>query len=271
MTSIHASIPSHLRDAALAAKRRGEEPGTTILEDPEQRPTMRGKSASSSSVIMKKPPQRITSPQSAPISRQVAPEEDGSASDEEEEEEDENSASKENDPMLSPSPVLAQTPRRPLLVKRPLSDLPTPIEPDDESTEASCLSPSDQNVLNNTFPLPSDTAPNEPCKAPPLAERSQAVNFTGRGLQDASQNDPALPVEGKAGDDGTRPAKRICSDESKENISEERPSLKLVERPQSTVNITSKVIAPFPRKASAPGLLGAGSGKGKARVGLRRL
>lgn len=270
MTSIHASIPSNLRDAAHAAKRRGEEAGATILDDPEQRPTMRGKFASSSSVIMKKPSQRKTSPQSAPIPRQVARGEDDSAS--EEEEEDEKSASKENDPMLSPSPVLAQTPRRSLLVKRPLSDLLTPLEPDDESTEASCLSPSDQNVLNNRFPLPTDPAPKEPCKAPPLAERSQAVNLTGRGLQDASPNDmAALPVEGKAGDDDTRPAKRVCSDESKENISESRRSLKLAEGPQPTVNITSKVIAPVPRKASAPGTLGAGSGKGKARVGLRRL
>jgi len=188
------------------------------------------------------------------------------------EEEDEHSASKENDPMLSPSPVPAQPPRPPMLVKRPLSDLPTPIEPDDEFAEAACVSPSDQNVLNNTFQFPNDMASNEPCKAPPLAERSRAANFTGRGLQEASLNDlAALSVEGKARDDDTRAAKRICSDESKENISEERPSLELPERPQSTVSILSKTIAPVLRKTSAPGSLGAGSGKGKARVGLRRL
>lgn len=268
MTSIHASIPLDLRDATLAARRRGEEPGTTTLEDLEQRPTMRGKSASSSSVIMKKAPQRTTKQQLAPIQRQVPRNDDGTAS----EEEDEESASKENDPMLSPSPVPAQTPRRPTLSKRPLSDLATPIEPDDEPIEASCLSPSDQNVLNNTISLPNDKPTNEPCKAPPLAERSQAVNFTGHGLQDVSSRDlAALPVEGKAMDDSTRPAKRICSDESKENLSEQRPSLKLPERPQSTVNITSKMTAPVPRKASAPGSLGTANGKRKARVGLRRL
>jgi len=268
MTSIHASIPLDLRDAAIAAKRRGEEPSTTILDDPGAKTlTMKGKSASSSRVIMKKLPQRIISTQSALVPRQVTQEEDGCAS----EEEDEDSASKENDPMLSPTPVPAQTPRRPTLVKRPLSDLPTPVEPDDECTEASCLSPSDQNVLNHTLPLPKYTAAVESCKVPQLAERSQSVNFTNCGLQDASPTGlAALPADDRARDDGTRPAKRICSDESKENLSAERP-LKLPERPQTTANIVSKAAAPAPRKASAPGSLGAGSAKGKARAGLRRL
>lgn len=271
MTSIHASIPSDVRDAALEAKRRGEDPGSTIIEDAEQRPTMKSKSASSSSVIMKKLPQRITSIQSTPVARQVTQEEGDSGS----EADDENSASKENDPMLSPSPVPAQIPRRPTLVKRPLSDLPTPTEPDDDATGSSCLSPSDQNVLNNTVQSTNYTVPDDSCNISQLAERKQPVNFTGRGLQDAVPNGlAAVPVENTVRDDKARPAKRICSEESKENSSEERPSApQLPERPQSIANFGSKAApaAPASRKASAPGSLGAGSGKGKAKAGLRRL
>lgn len=267
MTSIHASIPLDLRDAALAAKRRGEEPGdAAISEDQEQRPTIKSKSASSSSVIMKKHPQRIASTQSAPTPRLVTQDGETSAN-----EEDEGSASKENDPMLSPTPVPVQIPRRPTLVKRPLSDLPTPTEPDEETTEASYLSPSNQNVLNNTFSIPTDAEQSESCKASSITTEYQAVNFTGRGLQDASPNGlAALPIEASIADDGTRPVKRICSDESKEDISA-KSSLKLPERPQSTTNSVSKVAAPAPRKPSAPASVGAGSVKGKARIGLRRL
>lgn len=268
MTSIHASIPLDLRDAALAAKRRGEEPGdTTILEDSEQRPTIRSKSASSSSVVMKKKhPQRLASTQSAPTPRLATQVGENSAG-----EEDEDSASKENDPMLSPTPVPVQIPRRPTLVKRPLSDLPTPTELDEESAEASYLSPSNQNVLNNTFSIPTDAEQSESCKAASITTQHQAVNFTGRGLQDASPNGlAALPIEVSTTDDGARPAKRVCSDESKENMSVER-SLKLPERPQSTTNSVSKVAAPVSRKASAPASVGAAGAKGKARIGLRRL
>lgn len=267
MTSIHASVPLDLRDAALAAKRRGEEPGdTTTLEDSEQRPTIKSKSVSSSSVIMRKHPQRLVSTQSAPTPRLATQAAEISAN-----EEDEDSASKENDPMLSPTPVPVQIPRRPTLVKRPLSDLPTPTEPDEESTETSYLSPSNQNVVNNTFSIPTDAEQSESCKAASITTQHQAVNFTGRGLQDANPNGlAALAVEANTTDDGMRPAKRICSDESKENMSAER-LVKLPERPQSATNSATKVAAPAPRKASAPASVGVGNAKGKARIGLRRL
>ena len=266
MTSIHASIPPDLKDAALIAKRRGEDPGTTVLEDTEQRPIMKAKSASSSTLIMKKLPQRIMSSQSAPIPHRLNKSGDESSS----EEEEEGSASKENDPMLSPSAVPAQNPRRPSLLKRPLSDLPTPTEPD--STEESCLSPSDQNILNNSFPLAIDAISNESHKAHQQSQQNPIVHFTGCGLQNANPNGlAALPLQQRSFDDCARPTKRVCSDEAKENKSEKRPVERLPTRPAQSINGTGRATVSAPRQASVPGLLSTGSSKGKARVGLRRL
>lgn len=267
MTSIHASIPSDLKDGALAAKRRGEDPGNNTVEDTEKRPTMKGKSANFSSVIMKNLPQRITSTQSAPLPLQLAQavEESGS-------EDDEKSGSKENDPMLSPSPALAQMPRRPMLAKRPLSDLPIPTECEYDPVEAPCISPSEQNVVNNMASMPTSPAAESSCKVPQLAERSKSVNFTGRGLQDTDANGlAAVSVEEQALDANARPAKRICSEESKENVVEGPGMEQLPERPVPVVSASSKAGISGLRKASAPASTGAGSMKGKPRVGLRRL
>ncbi len=267
MTSIHAGIPSDLRGATFAARRRGEEPGTIVRDDADHRPAIKAKSTSSSGVVMKKLPHRLTSTQSVPVPQCELQDDRGSAS----EEEDEKSASKENDPMLSPSPVPAQNPRRPTLTKRPLSDLPTPMESDCEGSEA-CLSPSDRNILNNAVSVTADTVTDTFCNGPQLAERGHAVNFTGRGLQDATLNGlAALPSEEKATGDFVRPVKRLCSDESKENMAEERPVEKLPERPVPIVTNTSKMNTSTSRTVSAPSTLGVGSNKGKARVGLRRL
>lgn len=268
MTSIHASIPSGLREAALAARRRGEESGTSVPEDAEQRPTIKAKPSSSSSVVMKKLPQRITSTQPAPNPQRRMQDDESSAS----EAEDEMSASKENDPTLSPLPVTAQSPRRPTLAKRHLSHLPTPIEPDCDSIEASCLSPSDQNIFNNKFHMINDPGLDTSCKVSQLAERSQAVNFAGRGVQGtATDAFAAIPLQEKTTDDGGRPAKRVCSDESKENVAAERRLENLPERSVAVINKTNKTETSAPRKASAPGSLGGGTSKGKARIGLRRL
>ena len=72
-------------------------------------------------------------------------------------EDDEASASKENNPALSLTPVTAPlpNPRRPALGKRPLSDLPTPVdtEANDNDEAPPLLSPSEQNIANNAPPL----------------------------------------------------------------------------------------------------------------------
>lgn len=263
MTSIHASIPAELRDVARAAERRGDESGTTMVGETAQRPTMKGKSTSTSSMVMKKLPQRITSTQSAPLPRQTTQEEESAS------EADEKAESKENDPMLSPSPVPMQVPRRPTLAKRPLSDLPIPVEPDDDSVDAPLLSPSEQNIVNNVSTTSSGESSR---KGPQLAERTTSFNFTGRGLQDVGANGlAAIPFEASSIGDNARPAKRVCSEEGKENMSEGHRFVSLPERPLPVVSDTIKSSSSGPRKASAPGSLGVAGVKGKSRIGLRRL
>lgn len=266
MTSIHAAIPSDLRNAVSAAKGRGEIPGTVIREDKDQRPSLKGKSVSSSSVVMKKLPQRITSTQSAPVRPLAAQNTDESAG-----EDDEISASKENDPMLSPLPVPTQSPRRPTLAKRPLSDLPCPTESECDSADSPCMSSSEQNIVNN-IPLSIQTAPEVSHQGSQLAERNEMVNFTGRGLKEASMDGLVVIFDDeRASSDDSRPAKRVCSDEGKENVAD-GPSVQKPSRPLHISSMPSKPQFAPARKASAPGSLGAGSVKtGKGRVGLRRL
>ena len=252
MTSIHASIPPDLKGAAMAAKGRGEEPGAAFKEETDQRPKLKGKSASSSSVIMKKLPQRLTSTQSAPISQAIIL--DTELGDED----DEASASKENEPALSPQPISLQSPRRPNLTKRPLSDLPCPTE---DELDQPCITSSEQNVVNN---IPESSAGTSTNVAGPSS------HDVGRSLRDASTN---AMVALQSDTDNGRSAKRMCSDETKENAVADY-SIASYSRPSITKlsSMPAKLQSASARKASAPGNLGAGGGKGaKARIGLRRL
>ena len=252
MTSIHATIPSSLREAVLAAQRRGEAPGEIHTEQRDQRPNLKSKSTSYSSVIMKTLPERTTSSQSASTTRVV------STASEVTEDEDESSASKENDPTLSPTSVPIQSPRRPNLMKRPLSDLPCPTE---EEVDQMCTSPSEQNIANNVSQCNTEAS---------IAVRDIESNSTGRSLRDASTN---VTITKQGDTDLGRSAKRICSDEAKENAREGYnmtvPALSAV---TTLKGVPAKVQVNPIRKASAPSVLGAGSGKAsKARIGLRRL
>lgn len=253
MTSIHARISFDFKDMALAAKRRGEITGTVIGQDVEHRPTVKSKStSSSSSVVMRKLPERIISTQSAPSNPHQALEGEGPTS----EDEDDKSASKENDPLLSPSPVPAPSLRRP-----PLSDLST-VEPEYDAADAPYLSPSEQNVMNNLNPLAGIAASDSSRKGLQLAEWSQSVSMIARTLQETGGNGVgSVDFEG-------RPTKRICSDPGKENTLETWGARKVIEEPLLAV---SKVGVPTSRKASASSSSGRSIVKGKSRVGLRRL
>lgn len=185
MTSIHARIPSHMKDGVLEAKRRGEVVGSAIRDEREELPLIKTKSSSSSRVVMKRA-QIINQGSPGVVASQQPMCEQCSDSDF-----DEASASKENDPSQSPSPVMAQSSRRPTLAKRPLSDLPTPPEPDSEDDGATALSPSERNIVANTPYLssPLDTASVEsPRQNLKLTQRSRIVNFTSRGLQEVSRD-----------------------------------------------------------------------------------
>ncbi|KAL4790256.1 ubiquitin-conjugating enzyme/RWD-like protein [Aspergillus venezuelensis] len=123
MTSIHAPVPADMRNKAMEARMRGEDIGTTIPEDQSEEQekekekesprTLRSRKCQRiQSVTMKKKPTRSsTTPQPQPQSH-LHPTENTQTrlshdplSDDETENENPATASKENDPSLSPSPV----------------------------------------------------------------------------------------------------------------------------------------------------------------------
>ena len=266
MTSIHAAIPDELREAALAAKSRGEEPGAIVAENIERRPKMKYKSMTSSTLVMKNMPHRLSSNQLTPSPRQLVQEHDPTNED------DESSECKENDPMLSPSPVPALLQRRPTLTKRPLSDLPIPIETHSDSGHAPLLSPSEQNIANGSDSTSSNTKGGSSRKGAQLAERDTSRNTNGHRLLDVDLNDMATqPLEDQIAEDGPRPSKRVCSEEGKENALEEHSYIRLPDWPLPVMTGMSRECLSNSRKASAPSSTNVGSVKGKSRVGLRRL
>ena len=277
MTSIHARVPSHLKEAALEAKRRGEEAGADIREEKSQRPSMHSKTTSTSSIVMKKRPlltlsytvNAPTTP-SAHISHPTDHNTENSDT-----EEDEASASKENDPSLSPTRVEPQpSPKRPTLTKGPLSDLPTPTEPDEdtiESHDGTSMNPSEQNIVNNALAHPASPPRNleRPRKSPKLVERSRSVNFSGARPQGGNADGQLIiPFEDGTSDDAP-PAKRVCSGEGKENLVEDvdlkTERIEPLAKPIGVSGVPVKVVIPIKG-------ITAGSVRGvKPRTGLRRL
>ena len=265
MTSIHAAIPDELREAALAAKSRVEEPGAVVVENIERRRKLKYGSMASSTMVMENLPDRLSSTRLIPSPPQLVQERNRTRDD------DENSECKENDPMLSPSPVPALPQRRPMLAKRPLSDLPVPAEPPSDSGNTPLLSPSEQNVTNGSALISSNTRAGSSRKGSKLAERNTSMNANGRP-QDIGLNDMATqPLQDQVARDDPRPSKRVCSEESKEIALEEHGYIRLPEGSLPVVNGMSREALSIPRKASAPSSTNVGAVKCKSRVGLRRL
>ena len=266
MTSIHAAIPDELREAALAAKSRGDEIGAFVAENIERRSNMKYKLTTSSTVVMKNLPHRLSSKQLRPSPPQLVQEHDPTSED------DENSECKENDPMLSPTPVPALLQRRPSLAKRPLSDLPIPIDTHSDSSHPPLLSPSEQNIANGSDSTSSNSKECSLRKSSQLAERNKSINTNGRRLQDVELNYMATqPLEDQIANDGPRPSKRVCSEEGKENSLEEHSYIGLPDWPLPVMNGMSRECLSKSRKVSTPGSTNVGGVKGKSRVGLRRL
>jgi ubiquitin-conjugating enzyme E2 S len=288
MTSIHAVIPSALRDAVAAAQRRGED---------SSRPAPL-------KLATGKRPHVAMEPTPPPTSQED--------SDGESEWDDEND-SKENDPNISPMPFTQPNlPQRPRLAKRPLSDLPTPVESptDDEDEHYNGMTPSERNIAANT-PLQSsrfDFAVQTPnlssniaclgissthdrpmAKLPERHRGSGSFNFsTWMKEQDTQSSSSAkglmiTPFEDKfnfssfvsteedSEMQGPR-RKRVCSDEvgapseEKENITEVKDMLEV-----KPLLKTVRVEANVGRKFTVASGNTAGTGKVKPRIGLRRL
>jgi ubiquitin-conjugating enzyme E2 S len=275
MTSIHAQIPAEMKAAVTEARRRGDEGNKDIPEKQPNRPAGPRTTSSSSSVVMKKraEPPRLTLTNSTSGSalttvgvgtlssrRRNGLQPSVLTHDEEEsEEEDAATASKENNPSLSPSPVspAPPSPQRNILGKRPLSALPTPIDPDltdEEADEDDLLSPSERNVANNLTqtPQPSQQSNGPARKSPKLSELCKGVNVNASGR---IRDDVQIYEDSNTG-------------EGKENLGsggEKAHGMKKV------VSGTAPAVAPKPSAARKVSTASAGNGKGKARAGLRRL
>ena len=257
MTSIHAGIPPEFRDAVLQAKQRGDIEGMGDRDEVDDRPRIGGKIASASRVTMKQPARLQLLMTDSPMrsaSAPVAPPSSGSRDighkihvDEEDLD------TKENDPSLSPTPVIIPPPRRPSLAKRPLSDLPTPTE--DEAL-VNRLSPSEQNIAANRPKSCEDaTASNNRTReSHTLVEMAQASSV--------SQADPR---------EGDPPAKRIRSDEFKENVGAAYDA-SMAGTLSIIPSATNLPIMTQPVRTETGGSSKMMKAKlGKARVGLRRL
>ncbi|KAI9709000.1 MAG: hypothetical protein M1812_007813 [Candelaria pacifica] len=316
MTSIHAAIPSDLKDAVTDAKRRGEEAGTEIREEQEERrPTLRKVSASST-MVMKKRPQiarlggggrtestasvestsstRANPSQTSLTARlsQLPPVE-GEASDDEC---NEATANQENDPSLSPSPVspFPPSPRKNILGKRPLSDLPPPVDPDADDADDICSGErpesSAQNIANNisaTY-FPSDkqyttgSSRTPARKSPKLTQKGQGINASGRVRDDIEDRALITPFsdEGATTEQDniqSLPLSRhelVASEEGKENITEASgaKAKSAMVKPVAELPAVALKASATGRNSSASSKGSVGSGKvGKPRVGLRRL
>ena len=270
MTSIHAPIPSSLQDAVAAAKSRGEET----------------KPVAANQTSRKRPHLALEEPISAP---QVVPYHDADLSD------DEATASKENDPALSPSPVNPPlpSPRRPQQLKRPLSDLRTPTETDSDDEEEACtgMTSSERNIVANTPNLSSNIArmavSEQSITGTKLVERSRSFNFSGRDRDESNTGGlMIMPFEDQsagadAGDEQKEayqpPTKRVCSGEEKENITEAQQAKPILPAKPAAISApTAKVAAAgsLRKVSSASGSSGGAASArvmAKPRVGLRRL
>ena len=260
MTSIHGSIPPDLKDVALSARIRGDIAGTAIGGDTKQSQTLKGKSGGSfTGPSTRKPPDCVTHAQSAPSPLDRSLENENPLS----EDDYSTSASKENDPLLSPSPVPVPSPRRPSFAKRPLSDLHI-IEPEYDMINAPRLSPSDQNIVNNVLPRRILAVSESSQKPLQSTEKSQSVYNACLDQDIGRSSTGSDDLEGK-------PTKRVCSDPGKENILETWEASKPLESPLRGICAATKLELPTLRKALVSNASGTSKAKGKSRVGLRRL
>ncbi|KAL4924409.1 putative ubiquitin conjugating enzyme E2 [Aspergillus undulatus] len=181
MTSIHAPIPSDLRNQAMEAKMRGEVSGTTVPEQEDTSRSLRSrKGTGAQSVTMKKRPtgaqshdSENTRPSHEPLDLEHRHRHQHQhqhseypqpplPSDDENENENPTCASKENDPSLSPSPVKLVpplSPRKNAHGKRPLSVLTTSMdmdplvssaEPDEMMNTSDTMTASERNIAANS-------------------------------------------------------------------------------------------------------------------------
>jgi ubiquitin-conjugating enzyme E2 S len=307
MTSIHAPIPPNLKDAVTEAKLRGEEGGTT-LEQKEGDPIIKRprKQARTHTAAMKKtarntgaferPLQSSHPSQSSsnPFVQTTPPVSDEAMSDSDHD--DPASASKENNPTLSPSPVYfpPPSPRKTALGKRPLSVLSIAYPDDsdadmmlidsDNDNDTPAMTSNERNITANARSRTSSPLR----KTPKLSLLCGGVNASGR-LRDEMpifEDLPQLPMQD--------PLRRLSGD-GKENrgsatargLKEKReyhpmktlngsapPSPAHAQLPTpslSSSSISGSSTAGISKKKATNGLHKRLAVRAKPRIGIRRL
>lgn len=319
MTSIHAPIPEDLRELAMEAKRRGEDAGTVIPEKEDQRPVGTRKSSGTHTVVMKKKTKRnraeLPSGESsnddvAGSSRveQGSEVQDQNMDISEDENDDPASASKENDPSLSVSPVVIAppSPRKNSLGKRPLSVLATSPDPDAVMADAgddefNGMTASEKNIAANTGNGSQQRSSSPQRKSPKLSELRKGVNASGRMRDGENPSNLQGIMGGNGSPTGHESQHRIYEDghesshqklslscnngDGKENYGSSATSKDREGAMKPAIGGHSTALSatsPAPSatvqskpKVSNPATgtrkVSAGSGKPKPRVGIRRL
>lgn len=281
MTSIHAPISADLKDAVTEAKLRGEDAGA-VFEEKDNTSFQRPRHEQRIQTVTMKKTVRTTGPTQEPATDSSAMLEDDDS-----ENEDPASASKENDPSLSPTPVrlAPPSPRKNALGKRPLSSLPLPyaeypdsdmmLVDEDEDMDLPCMSSSEQNIQANTSRSGSP-------------QRKQIkLSLLNRGLNASSRVRDDLQIYEDVPEFSTQDVSRRLSGDGKENplavlglkekceMQTAKTATPLSAGSAQTRLASSLASSAAPSKVSkvAAGVrkVSSGAGKPKPRIGVRRL
>lgn len=253
MTSIHARIPASLRRAVDEARSRGEECDSGKMTE-EQRPgsASRVESPSHHTSLRRTLPTHRSRPSPLPLTPGPAVLEVTVLSDDEED----HDPAKENDPSQSPSLVVqtSRSPRKNVLGKRPLSELPTPTDPEDAMTA------SEQNIAVNQVGQPASAIVSSRAKkSPKLVAFAAGVNASGRVRENADDGQQAMGCCTKTITPGAGDEKE------NENINTSEAVKVPVRIGQNSAAPSTR---PTFRKVSN---VVSSKGKSLARVGIRRL
>ncbi|KAJ5832711.1 Ubiquitin-conjugating enzyme E2 [Penicillium riverlandense] len=280
MTSIHAPISADLKDAVTEAKLRGEDAGA-VFEEKDNTGFQRPRKEQRIQTVTMKTTVRATGPTQEPAGDSFA-----MPSDDDSENEDPASASKENDPSLSPTPVrlAPPSPRKNALGKRPLSSLPVPyaeypdsdmmLVDEEEDMGSLCMSSSEQNIQANT------SRPGSP-------QRKQIkLSLLNRGLNASSRVRDDLQIYEDVPEFSTQDASRRLSGDGKENplavigLKEKREiqTAKTVTplstgsaQPRLASSLASSAAPKVSKVAAGVRKVSSGAAKPKPRIGVRRL
>lgn len=302
MTSIHAVVPSDLKDAVKAAKHRGEDPSSIREEQdddiPQQRRRKQQRLQTGTTRKSSRKPTTQPSPNPEPPTTHQTPDDPASDS----ENDNPASASKENDPSLSPTPVRQATPaspRKSALGKRPLSVLAVSYQEDpdadmmlvdSEEPHSATMTTSEQNISANRCAR----SPISPVRKSPKLTLSKGTNasasfrhrddldlqiyedvpdrtvneftsrFSGDGKENRDSAGGGLNAKGKG---GLQTAKATTAGANVPTTGQTPAMSRSAKSPSlstsSSSKVSKKVVGNGARKVSAP--------KAKPRIGIRRL